>query len=158
MEYVIDTSSLSWIERIGKLDLLIQLYESIYAPPGVYRELSTHIPTKKFVEEHVKPITFRDEKERRKFDRLVKRWTKKVDLEDVTDIQVFVGYRYFSEANEALYANKRAEDKLIRYGNVRDIGRLFELAEAQNLFTRADTREFLECFLKLNCPYRPKYI
>jgi len=156
MKCVADTSAISWLGRIDYLDLLNQLYEKIYAPEGVFRELESHKPVKEFLESHVIPITFKTEKERRRFDRLVKRWNKKVDLEDVADLEVFIGYKFFTDTNEALYANKDAKEKLSLYGIIRDIAKIYELAEEKRIFNKEDSIKYLENLLKLD--YRTPYI
>ena len=155
MECVADTSAISRLEKVGYLDLLSKIYERVYAPPRVFEELKPHKPTVEFVENVLIPVTFRSDKDRRRFDSLVRRWSKKVDLEDVADIEVFIGYKYFTDADEALYANKEAEAKLSPYGSVRDICRLYERAEERGIFTRKKSIDFLESFLNLEPPYRP---
>jgi len=155
MKCVIDTSAASLLERIGYLEILSEIYDKIYAPPAVFEELRPYHPTKEFVETILTPIIFKTDKDRRRFDSLVRRWSKKVDLEDVADIEVFIGYKYFTDADEALYANKEAEAKLSPYGSVRDICRLYERAEERGIFTRKKSIDFLESFLNLEPPYRP---
>ncbi len=158
MDCVIDAGALSRIERINRLDLLSKVYSTIYAPPAVLMELEPHYPTKEFLKSRVIPITFKSEKERRRFDSLVRRWRKKVDLDDIADLEVFIGYKFFTNADEALYANKEAETKLSPYGKVRDICRLYELAEYQGIFSRKESIKYLESLLDLDPPYRPAII
>ena len=158
MRCVVDTSAVSWLGRIERLDLFREIYKTIYAPERVLEELEPHKSTKEFVSRNIIPITFNSEKEQRRFYSLVRRWSKKVSLEDIADIQVFIGYKFFTDADEALYANKEAEAKLSRYGNVRDIYSLYELAEERRIFTRKDSISYLESLLTLEPPYQPKII
>ena len=158
MRCVIDTSAASLLERIGYLEILSEIYDKIYAPPAVFMELEPHYQTKEFVKNNLAPIIFKTEKERRRFDSLVRRWSKKVNLEDMADIEVFVAYKFFTDADESLYANNEAEEKLYQYGNVRDIYKLYELAEERRIFKTEDSIKYLESLLNLNPPYRPKVI
>lgn len=160
-ECVIDTSAISWMERIGRLGLLTQIYENIYAPPSVFRELEPHLLTKDFVRENIEQIP-RDKDKIDQLEKLVKRWRKKVNLRDLTDIEVFIAYKLLSNVNEVLYANKGAEDAFSKYleGNekIRDIYQLYELAEEKGIFTRRDSIEYLEIFLSIKPKYRPDLI
>ena len=158
MKCVADTSAISRLERIGYLDLLGKIYKRIYAPPRVFEELKFHKPTIKFVESTLIPIAFKTDRERKRFDSLVRRWSKKVELSDVADIEVFIAYKFFTDADEALYSNKGAQNKLSPYGKIRDIHELYELAEEEGIFSRKESIAFLESFLKLEKPYRPRII
>jgi len=158
MECVADTSAISRLEKVGYLDLLSKIYERVYAPPRVFEELKPHKPTVEFVENVLIPVTFRSDKDRRRFDSLVRRWSKKVDSADIADIEVFVAYKFFTDADEALYANKGAQNKFSSYGKIRDIYELYELAEESKIFTREESVRFLESFLRLEKPYRPGLI
>jgi hypothetical protein len=152
MECVIDTSAVSWMGRIGELELLAKVYNRILAPPGVFEQLESHYATEEFVSQHIKPVRFFNEKEKRRFQRLLRRWKKKVPLvEDPVDIQVFIAHRFFTDTNEALYANSGAERNFKPYGNVRDIIYLFVPAENEKIFSKKDTLEFLDKF------YQNKY-
>ena len=97
MECVADTSAISRLEKVGYLDLLSKIYERVYAPPRVFEELKPHKPTVEFVENVLIPVTFRSDKDRRRFDSLVRRWSKKVDSADIADIEVFVAYKLIRE-------------------------------------------------------------
>lgn len=161
-ECIIDTSAISWMERIGKLDLLSQIYTGIYAPQGVLEQLKSHRPTLNFVKSYVKPVYFRNDKERKNFEKLIKRWSKKVELDDIVDLQVFISYKFFTNTNEVLYANKGAEENFSRYlesnEKIRDICQLYEIAEEKSIFTRDDSIAYLEAFLRIDRPYRPPLV
>ncbi len=158
MECVIDTSSLSWLAGIGHLGLLERVYDLIIAPPGVLTQLKDHYQTKEFIQRKVTPLRFEEEREQRRFYRLSRRWKKKVDIEDIVDAEVFVAYRFFTEANEALYANKDAARRFSAYGRVRDIANLHEIAEKKGLFTREESIQYLHSLLQTKPPYRQKYV
>ncbi len=158
MKCVTDTGPPSWLARIDYLDLLPKIYERIYAPPAVFRELEPHIATWEFMNTHVVPINFGSQRDRKRFEYLVNRWKKKVGLNDTADIEVFIGYKFFTDADEALYANNEAEEKLSHYGSVRDIYKLYELAEERGIFKTEDSINYLESLLNLDPPYRPKII
>ncbi len=157
MKCVINTSPPSWIEKIGRLELLTQIYSEIYAPPLVLKQLEPHNPTREFLRNNIKPIIF-SEIELEKFNKLVDRWFNKLRLNDRGEVEVFVAYKYFLNVDEMLFANKDAERKFKEYGNTRDISSLYELAESKGLYTKEDSRRFLEDLLNLVPPYRPKVI
>lgn len=158
MECVIDSSSLSWLEQTRHLDLLLRVYERIIASPGVLRQLESHYPTREFIEEHVTPLRLKERKTVRRLQRLSRRWQRKTGIQDIVDAEVFVAYRYFTEANEALYANKGAEEIFSHYGTIRDIAKLYELAESQGIFSRDDSIAYLHSFLAFRRPYREPYV
>lgn len=158
MDCVIDTSAVSWIERIGRLDLLGQVYKKIYAPSKVIEELYNHIPTQKFIEERIDIVDFKNEKGKRRFDKLVKRWSRKIDFKDIADIEVFIAYKFFTDADEAVYANKNAEYKLSKYGRIRDIANIYELAQDKGIFNANESINYLKSFLILYPAYRPGFI
>ena len=157
MKCVINTSPPSWLEKVGRLELLAQVYSEIYAPPLVLKQLESHYPTKEFIKSNVKPIIF-SEIELKKFNKLVDRWFRKLNLDDKGEVEVFVAYKYFLDVDEMLFANKDAEGKFRDHGKVRDILSIYELAEAKGLFTREDSYRYLESFLELNPPYRPSVV
>lgn len=56
MKCVVDTSAVSWLERIDGLNLLELIYEEIYAPESVFQQLKDHYPTKNFIEKSLNSI------------------------------------------------------------------------------------------------------
>ncbi|HIH51144.1 MAG TPA: hypothetical protein HA282_02255 [Nanoarchaeota archaeon] len=157
MKCVIDTSPPSWLEKVGRLELLTQIYSEIYAPPLVLKQLESHYPTREFIKSNVKPIIF-SEIELKKFNKLVDRWFRKLNLDDKGEVEVFVAYRYFLDVEEMLFANKGAERAFRELGRVRDIYMIYELAEERGIFTRKDSIEYLESLLNSNPPYRSKEV
>lgn len=157
MKCVTNTSPISWLERIGRLELLAQVYDEIYAPKIVFEQLAPHYPTRSFVKEHLKPLQI-DPKELEQFNDLSIEWLNRLNVDDVGEVAVFVAYRFFLDVDEMLYANKGAETAISPYGSVRDIANLYEVAEEKGIFTRADSIEFLEGFLRIKPPYGTLYV
>ncbi len=157
MKCVTNTSPLSWLGRIGRLGLLPELYDEIYAPTMVFKQLKDHDQTRDFVSNYVTPINLSD-KEKRRFNKVARRWHRKLGLDDIAEVEVFIAYQFFLNVDEMLFANKQAEEIFGAYGKVRDIADIPELAEELGKFTRNDSIRFLEELLRLNPPYRTPYV
>ncbi len=157
MKCVTNTAPISWLERIGRLELLTSVYSQICAPANVFAQLKEHYPTKDFVEAHLISLTLND-KQSKRFKRLVRRWFNKLKLDDPAEVEVFIAYKFFLDVDEMLYANKDAEEKFSPHGAVRDIADLYELAEERGIFTRADSIEYLHTLLHARPPYRTPYV
>lgn len=69
---------------------------------------------------------------------------------DRADVEVFVTYKFFTKTDEMLFANKGAKESLSKYGRVRELFELYELAEKHGLFTRRDTIKFIDDLIKVN--------
>ena len=158
MRCVIDTSALSWMGRIKMLDLMPRLYDQIYAPPAVLDELIPHRETKKFEATHLIPIRFESLEQLIEFNQIVQETMAQVGSSDLADVEVAVAHKYYVHTDEALYANKDAENRLANYGPIRDIANLFELAEAKGIYTRKRSIKFLRKFLKKEHEYRTPYV
>lgn len=55
-----------------------------------------------------------------------------------------------------LFANKDAKERLKRYGRVRELVELYELAEQKKVFNRKDSLNFIDDLLKVG--YRRSYL
>jgi len=150
---VTNTSPISWLERVGRLDLLISVYDEIYAPPLVFNQLEPHYPTRDFVSQYLGPVVLSG-RETTRFSELVDKWFHRLNLDDKGEIEVFVAYRYFLDVDEMLFANKDAERTFRHYGNVRDIVDLYKLAERKNIFSREDSKQYIDDLLRFG--YRRK--
>ncbi len=157
MKCVADTSAISWLGRADYLWLLKEIYEGVYSPQVVFDQLKSHKQAKEFVENELEKIVLSEEGEK-KFKLLSDKWQTWTGTKDRGDIEVFVTHHFFLYVDEMLFANKDAERKFKKYGKVRDISSLYELAEARGVFTKDDSQKFLESFLELNPPYRPDVI
>ena len=98
MKCVVDTSAISWLGRIGYLDLLKEIYDKILAPKGVFKQLEGHRKTKGFVKNGLERIIL-SPKEEKKFNILIEKWMGWLDWKDITDVEVFVAYCFFSDAD-----------------------------------------------------------
>lgn len=161
MKVVCNTSPIIWLRRVGRLDLLPKLYETIYTTPKVLEELTTFRVNEEFVRQYLQiPPAVTGDLSR--FHRLVKRSKRKLDLRDVADVEVFVTYSTFTDAEEMLFANKGAETKIGsrsiagRTVRVRDISHLYVIAEEKKVFDREASINYLESLLRIN--YRRPYI
>jgi len=74
----------------------------------------------------------------------------------VADIEVLITHKFYSDADEMLFANKEAEVKLGRHGQVRDIANLYEIAEEKGMFARKDSLKYLNELLAVN--FRRPYV
>jgi hypothetical protein len=144
MKAVLDTSPVIWLNKINSLDLLAQTYEGIYTTPEVKREIKTFPAISlDFIDQlNIPSDLMTDEK---RFNKLVRRWMRKLKLQDRADIEVLIAYKFFAgDADEMLFANKDAEFKLGPYGSVRDLANFYEVAESRSIFSRADSITYLE--------------
>ena len=155
MKCVVDTSAVSWLVRIGYESLLKEIYDGILAPQIVFDQLKPHHQTKEFVENDLEKIVSLEE-DARKFEIILDKWQKWCGLRDRGDIEVFVAYCFFSDADEVLFANEGAINVFSVYGGVRDIVSLYRHAEQKSIFERNDTITYLKTLLNNN--YRTKYI
>jgi predicted nucleic acid-binding protein len=156
MKVVSNTSPVIWLDKIGRLDLLRDLYDTIYTSPGTLSEIvtfpqvdQTFVQNNFFVPQAVI-------QEKRRFDKLVRRWCRKLKLGDVADIEVLITQKFYCDADEMLFANKEAEFKLGKHGQVRDIANLYEIAEEKGVFERKDSLKYLNELLAAN--FRTPYI
>ena len=76
MKCVIDTSAISWMQEVGHLDLLPRIYETLYAPASVFKQLEGHEPTQPFMQKHVQRIQL-SKMDQRDFLQRVRRWQRK---------------------------------------------------------------------------------
>ncbi len=155
MKCVLDTSPIVWLSKAGRLDLVSKVYDALYTSPSVKHELNAFSLPSDFIDELIIPNEIEEEPNR--FNRLVRRWKRKLDLQDTADVEVYVTYALYSNADEMLFANKEAEQKLKRRGaKVRDIADLYELAEERGIFSRDDSFEYLTTLLKIE--FRTPYV
>lgn len=160
MRCVTDTGPSVWLDKIGYLGVLPNLYDVIFVPEGVFRELS-YLNKKHyfrnealdFVRRSFTPIKL-NRNEQRRSSRLAKRWARKYDA-DETDAHVFVAYRDYVRADEMLFANKGAERIFGRHGNSRDILKLYELAQRIGLWKQEECVAYVHKLIGAN--YRTPY-
>lgn len=155
MRCVTDTGPSVWLDKVGYLDVLPDLYDIIFVPESVFRELSNlnkkHYfkdEALNFVEKNFTSIKL-DKDEKRRSHRLAKRWTRKYDA-DETDAQVFIAYRDYVRADEMLFANKGAERIFGHHGNARDIIKLYELAQKVGLWKREESATYVQKLIEVN--------
>lgn len=157
MKVVIDTSPVVWLNKIGRLGLLSELYDDIYTTPLVLDELNTFrdVPSE-FLDTLQVPEGILNDRAR--FDRLVRRWQRRLDNRiEETDIGVFVAYNSFvDDPDEMLFANKNATENLGRRGTIRELADLYELAEEKGLYKRKESIAFIKDLAAL--PYRTSYL
>ena len=164
-----NTSPLIWLDKIGESKLITQLYDTIYTTPSVQYELSTFYSLSQDAKEVISQLIIPQcvKSDLNRFNKLVKRKSRKLKFQDIADIQVLITYNLLLDnrnpdydlsliANEMLFANKGAETRLKPYGKIRDIAELYELAESKGIFNRNQSIEFLDRLLSLD--YRKKYI
>jgi len=155
MKCVTNTPPFVWLNRIGMLDLVFDVYDTVYTTPEVKKELGYFAVPSPLIDALVIPPEVGANP--RRFNRLVRRWKRKLSLDDLADVEVFVSYRQFSDADEMLFANKEAEHKFsVAGGKVRDIANLFEPAEEKGLFTREDSLRYLNALL--GADFRSPYV
>lgn len=131
MKVVTNTGPLIKLTEIGRLNLLTKLYDKLYAPVCVKRELLYPDAAVKFLANHVD----------------VREVVPSAELIDALglegcDIEVYLLYRDVV-ADEMLFANRDAKRKLGNYGKTRDVIELKNLAEEMGLFSREDSKTFL---------------
>jgi predicted nucleic acid-binding protein len=144
MKGVINTGPLIKLAQIKRLNLLIELYDELVAPLKVKEELKYPIEAVNFLNEKVNL---------RSVDKnLAKKWSKKLKIEEA-DVEVFLVYKD-TNADEMIFANKKAEKRIGKYGYVRDIIYIKNLAEEKGIFTRQDSKSYLEDLKRIK--YRPK--
>jgi hypothetical protein len=159
MNCVIDTGAVSWMEKVGYLNLLPKLYDKIWVPPLVFEQIKDHYSTEDFVRAHISILAFENISEKKRFNRLVRRWfKKKVIVNDPGEVEVFIAHQFFINNTEALYANKGATTEFSKYSPVRDIADLFVLAENKKIFDKNASIRYLRSFIDHIPPYRPRYI
>ena len=128
--------------------------------PGLQagEEVIPHRETKEFEATYVIPIRFETLEKLVEFNENVRGTMAQVGTSDLADAEVAIAHKYYLFTDEAVYANKDAERRLADYGPIRDIANIFELAEEKGIFTRRDSIEFLQLFLKKNQRYRTQYV
>jgi len=144
-----------WLDKIGYLNILPYLYDIIFIPESVLRELR-NLNKKRyfrdealnFVKRNFTPIEL-DRDEKRRSRRLVKRWARKYDA-DETDAQVFIAYRDYVRADDMLFANKGAERIFGRHGSARDIIKLYELAQRVGLWKQEESAAYVQKLIEAN--------
>lgn len=141
MKCVADTSAISWLGRVDYLWLLKESYEGVYAPESVFKELESHYQTKEFVKNNLEKIILTEQDNER--------------FIVLTD-KVFISYYFFTDADEALYANCDAVNVFGAYGGTRDIIGLCRLAEQGGIFTRKESISYLQRLQEKR--FRPKHI
>lgn len=139
MKAVVDTSAVIWLNKINRLELLTKLYGKLIATPAVFDELRYPVEVLKFANRYIA-----------KLDLLVGKYMSEFGWSDRADIEVFVTYRFFTKTDEMLFANKGAKERLSRYGQVRELFELYELAEKRGLFGRKDSIKFINDLMKVN--------
>ena len=156
MKVVSNTSPVIWLNKIGRLSLISAVYDTVYTSPGTLNEISTFPQVdKEYIQSNfVIPPAVTQEK--RRFDKLVRRWSRKLKLGDVADIEVLITHLFYSDADEMLFANKEAEAKLGMHGPVRDIANLYEIAEEKGVFERKESLKYLNELLAVN--FRRQYV
>lgn len=155
MDCAIDNSAVSWLAKLGYLHLLKTLYENIYAPPGVYRQCKDNKYFIEIKENILQPIKL-EKFNLKRFYKLARRWYRKLKLDDIVDAEVFIAHNFYDYGDEMLFANKDAEYKLGKYGNIRDIMFLYRLAEDYKIFNRNDSIKYLNSLIEIG--FRTKII
>jgi predicted nucleic acid-binding protein len=146
MRVVVDTSPYIILCKIDRLRLLQQLYDVIYSTGGVKQELLFPEKAVNFLNDNCTIIDV-DDVERC-------RLSSELNL-DGAEVEVFMAYLQL-HADEMLFANKRAKQRIGKSGNVRDVIELKDLAEESGVYTRRDSKEFLEALKALG--YRQKAV
>ena len=155
MKCVIDTSPVIWLRKIGMEDLPFQIYETCYTTPSVNKELRRLQVSDAYIDKLVVPESVR--REAKRFDKLTRRWKRRFESEDTADVEVFVTYKFYSDAGEMLFANKDAQEKIRRRkGIVRDLSHIFELAEEREIFSREQSKHYLQKLLSVE--FRIPYV
>jgi len=155
MKCVVDTSPIAWLKKIGMEDILFDIYGTCYTTPSVNEELRDFSVPEAYIGKLVIPNRVRDEAQR--FNKLTRRWKRRLELEDTADVEVFITYNFYSDADEMLFANKDAQSRIRqRGGKVRDLSHLFELAEKHQIFSRAQSKEYLQKLL--SAEFRVPYV
>ncbi len=153
MKAIVDSSALIWLNKINRLELLKNLYDKLIAPPGVFDELIYPLEVLKFANRFVSKLDIRGVEN--KYHKLVNEYMTKFKWYEMADVEVFVTYKFFSKADEMVFANKDAKERLGRYGKVRELAELYELAELRRVFNRKDSVKFLNDLI--NIGYRLPY-
>jgi predicted nucleic acid-binding protein len=148
MKAVVDTSAIIWLNKIDRLDLLQEIYDKLIAPPAVFDELRYPVEVLKFANRHIAKLDLSEIE--RKYENLVRKYMSRFRWSDRADIEVFVTYKFFTKTDEMLFANKGAKESLSKYGHVRELFELYQLAEKYGLFTRRDTIRFIDDLIKVN--------
>lgn len=148
MKAVVDTSAVIWLNKINRLELLTKLYGKLIAPPAVFDELRYPVEVLKFANRYIAKLDLSDIEQ--KYEKLVGKYMSEFGWSDRADIEVFVTYRFFTKTDEMLFANKGAKERLSRYGQVRELFELYELAEKRGLFGRKDSIKFINDLMKVN--------
>src|SRR3989344_4071056 len=94
MKCVIDTSPIGWLNKIGRIDLLKDIYTTLYTTPAVKMQLQNFTVSQMFVDELV--IHPEIDSSQHRFNKLVRRWTRKLNHKDVADIEVLVTHKFFA--------------------------------------------------------------
>ncbi len=155
MRCVMDTGPAVWLSKVGYLDILPNLYEDVFVPEGVFRELSYLNKMHYFRSEALDLVkgSFTliklDRNEKRRFHRLAKRWAIKYNMAEA-DAQVFIAYRDFVKADEMLFANRGAERIFGQHGNARDILMLYELAQETGLWKTKESMKYVQKLVEAN--------
>lgn len=141
MECVIDNSAISWLSKINYLYLLKEVYDKIYASPGVYKQCEQNYYFEELKSNILTLITVDNWK---RFYKLSRRWRRKLNLDDIVDVEAFVAHYHYNYGKELLFANKDALYKFGKYCKVRDIYQLYKLAEDKHIFSREDSISYIE--------------
>ena len=133
------------LAEIDKLGILTKLYDTLYAPTCVKRELHFPSAAVKFLSEHVEvrdvsPLTPPP---------------KYVSGVETCDMDVYLVYCDV-DADEMLFADRRAKNRLGNLGKARDIIELKDLAEKKGVFNRQDSKNFLQALKEIK--YRPHVV
>jgi len=144
MKAVTDTGPLIILAKMDRLSLLMQLYGRLYAPTCVKKELIFPQKAIDFLDTYVE---VRDVYPDHQF-------VEAIGIEGC-DIGVYSLYREIG-ADEMLFVNKKAEYRLGRYGKVRDVMNLKDIAEEKGVFSKDDSRAFLTDLKNLG--YKPRLV
>lgn len=148
MKAVVDTSAVIWLNKINRLELLTKLYGKLIAPPAVFDELRYPVEVLKFANRYIVKLDLSGIEQ--KYEKLVGKYMSEFGWSDRADIEVFVTYRFFTKTDGMLFANKGAKEMLGRYGQVRELFELYELAEKRGLFGRKYSIKFINDLMKVN--------